>query len=125
MAVWIPPSYMSGPECTAEVLEQEPMLGETLWAQEREEALETPGQITRVLKLPEEPMGCMDRVRHTIDMGDAAPIQHRLWKVPIHCRALVEAELEHMLADQRIEPTNGLWTSPVVLDMWVVQSTPR
>lgn len=35
--------------------------------------------------------------------------------MPFHLRALVEAELEQMLGYHIIEPTKGLWASPVVL----------
>lgn len=78
-------------------------------------ALETLHQFAGVFKLPGESMGWTDRLQHTINIGAAVAIRQRLWKVPIHRRALVEAELEHMLADQVVEPTKGSWVSPVVL----------
>lgn len=62
-------------------------------------------QFNGVFKIPGEPIGRTDRVRHTINVGGAAPIRQRLRKVPIHQQALVEAELECMLADQVIELT--------------------
>lgn len=97
-------------ERTGAVLQRlELTLGETLSVQEKEEALETLRQFVRVFKLPGEPTGRTEQVHHTINVGGAVPIRQRLQKVPIHRRALVEADLDRMLADQVIELTKGPW----------------
>lgn len=94
------------------VLQQlEPTLGGTLSPWEKEEALGTLWRFACVLKLPSKPMGRTGQVQHSIDVGGAVPTRQRLWKVPIHRRDLVEAELEWMLADEVIEPTKGPWAS--------------
>lgn len=49
----------------------------------------------------------MDGAQHTIEVSGSAPICQRLWKVPIHQRALIEADLDRMLANQVIKPTKG------------------
>ena len=60
-------------------------------------------------------LGTAMGVRHTIDLGSAKPIQVLPRKVPSHKRSEMRSELDEMLEAEIIEPSDSLWSSPVVL----------
>lgn len=62
----------------------------------------------RLFHLPEEALGCTDRVEHHIEVEGAALIWQRPHRVPIHRRELVEKVLQRMLVEQIIKLTRGL-----------------
>ena len=60
-------------------------------------------------------MGRTDLVQHTIDTGKAYPIMQGPRRVPVHKKHIVQEEVDKMLQKGVIEPSNGQWSSPIVL----------
>lgn len=54
-------------------------------------------------------------VRHTIDVGDHAPIKQAPRRLPLNGREEVARLVEEMLANDVIEPSSSPWASPIVL----------
>ena len=54
-------------------------------------------------------------VQHRIDTGDAHPVRQRARRLPIHQRAEEKKQIEDMLRQDVIEPSNSPWASPLVL----------
>ena len=52
---------------------------------------------------------------HSIDTGDSRPIKQAPRRVAIHRQAVVKQEVESMLEKGIIEPSEGPWSSPIVL----------
>ena len=46
---------------------------------------------------PDGKLGSPYLVTHTIDTGDAKPIKQPVRRLPIHCRAIADAEVDKML----------------------------
>ena len=60
-------------------------------------------------------MGRAQLVEHRIRTGDHAPVKQGPRRLAPHRRALVDTEVDKMLASGTIEPAEGPWASPVVL----------
>ena len=60
-------------------------------------------------------LGCTDLMEHTIDTGDAKPIKQRPRRVPLSQREIESQEVDKMLEEGVIEPSDSPWASPVVL----------
>ena len=64
---------------------------------------------------PDGKLGTTDLVKHTIDTGDAKPIKIPLRRVPIKQKEIIDQEINKMLTDDIIEPSNSPWSSPILL----------
>ena len=60
-------------------------------------------------------VGSTDLVKHTIDTGNASPIKTPYRPPAFAKRAISDANLDQMLKNGVIEPSNSPWSSPVVL----------
>jgi hypothetical protein len=60
-------------------------------------------------------MRCFDAIKHTIDTGDARPIQQRMRRTPLGFEAEEEKHLESMLSAGVVQPSMSAWSSPPVL----------
>ena len=60
-------------------------------------------------------VGSTDLVRHTIDTGNASPIKTPYRPPAFAKRAIIDENLDQMLENGVIEPSNSPWSSPVVL----------
>ncbi len=60
-------------------------------------------------------LGRTNVVKHSINTGDANPVKQRPRRVPMALRDEAEAEVERMLNQGVIQPSNNPWVSPVVL----------
>ncbi|XP_072171978.1 uncharacterized protein [Diadema setosum] len=60
-------------------------------------------------------LGCAKDTVHTVDVGDNAPIKQHPYRIHPAKRAQVDREIDFMLANGIIEPSNSNWSSPVVL----------
>ena len=69
----------------------------------------------KVFTLPGEPKGRTDWVKHEIHVETDVPIKQAVRRSPIHLREAAEEEVNKMLKDDVIEPSNSPWASPVVL----------
>ena len=69
----------------------------------------------QVFTLPGEPKGRTDWVKHEIHVDTDVPIKQAVRRSPIHLRDAAEQEVQKMLKDDVIEPSNSPWASPVVL----------
>lgn len=54
-------------------------------------------------------------IEHEIDTGDHRPIKQHPRRMAPHQRPLVERQIESLLSQRRIAPSNSPWSSPVVL----------
>ena len=64
---------------------------------------------------PDGKLGRTNLVKHRIDTGDSPPIKQPFRRLPIAQREIVEKELEKMLENDVIEPSESPWSSPLVL----------
>ncbi len=55
------------------------------------------------------------RVQHTINTGDHPPISSRPYPKTIQQRREIQAEIEKMLKNNQIRPSNSPWSSPVII----------
>ena len=62
-----------------------------------------------------QPLGRTDLVLHDVNTGDAPPIKQHVRRPPIHQREQAQTEVDKMLAQGIIEPSQSPWASPVVL----------
>lgn len=60
-------------------------------------------------------LGRTDQAVHRIDTGNHSPIKQRFRWVPPYKRRIIDDELNKMLRQQIIVPSNGPWASPIVL----------
>ena len=60
-------------------------------------------------------LGRTNVVKHTINTGDCAPIKQMPRRLPIHMREVMDDEIDKMLENNVIEPSNSPWSSPIVL----------
>ena len=60
-------------------------------------------------------LGCANRVKCTIDTGNAAPIKQRPYRTPFLQRPLVEDHLAKMMSVDIIRPSTSPWASPIVI----------
>ncbi len=68
-----------------------------------------------VFSTGEHDLGRIDRVYHSIDTGDEAPIKQAPRRLPIHYQQHVGELLEEMQQRGVIEPSYSPWATPVVL----------
>ena len=68
-----------------------------------------------ILLGPDGKLGRTDIGRHTIDTGEAKPIKIPPRRVPIKQKEIINKEIDKMLRDDVIEPSNSPWSSPVLL----------
>jgi transposase InsO family protein len=54
-------------------------------------------------------------VQHTINTGDHPPISCRPYPKTIQQRREIQAEIQKMLANKQIRPSNSPWSSPVII----------
>lgn len=64
---------------------------------------------------PGEQLGRKNLVEHQIDTGNSEPFRLPLRRVPIMQREIVEREIESMLQNDIIEPSDSPYASPVCL----------
>ena len=64
---------------------------------------------------PGEPLGRTDRVRHKVDTGDVPPVKLPYRRLPIAKKSAMEEEVDSMLRENIIQPSESPWSSPVVM----------
>ena len=64
---------------------------------------------------PGGPLGRTDRVKHAVDTGDSPPIRQKCRRPPWGNRDIISDEIEKMLRDGVIIPSESPWSSPIVL----------
>ena len=70
---------------------------------------------SNIFASPNGELGRTDRIRHTIDTGDARPIKQAPRRLPPCRREVIEQEIDKMLAQGIIEPSDSPWAAPIVL----------
>ena len=60
-------------------------------------------------------LGRCDRYLHTIETGDALPIKQRPYRLPVFKKDEVDRQVEKMLEQNIISPSDSPWASPIVL----------
>ena len=68
-----------------------------------------------VFSLSGTPLGRTDMVEHKIHTGDAQPIKQQPRRVPLHQEEVVKTEIERMISQDVIRPSESPWASPVVI----------
>ncbi|BET00273.1 multicellular organismal development [Nesidiocoris tenuis] len=71
--------------------------------------------VRRYFDLFPQSLGCTDLVEHRIDTADAQPIKQRYYPVSPAIQKIIYEELDKMLLDEVIEPSNSPWSSPILL----------
>ena len=73
------------------------------------------GENHDVFAAPGNPLGMTDRVTHHIDTGNSPPIRLPYRRLPMVKKKSLEEEVDKMLQEGVIMPTNSPWASPVVM----------
>ena len=60
-------------------------------------------------------LGHCDLMPFKINTGDAHPIRQRPYRVPLHKREIIEAQVKDMLEEGVIRPSQSPWASPITL----------
>ena len=68
-----------------------------------------------VISAGDDDLGRTSMVYHNIDTGDANPICQPPRRLPFHQRGEVRQLLDNMLSRGEVEPSQGPWSSPIVL----------
>ena len=68
-----------------------------------------------VFSLPGQPLGTPDLVKHDIVTPSQASIKQPVRRPPFHMKSTAEEEVQKMLREDIIEPSDSPWASPVVL----------
>ena len=68
-----------------------------------------------VFALKGDPLGKTNIVQHSIRTEDVLPIKQAPRRVPIHQEELVESNMESMIKEGVIQPSESPWASPIVL----------
>ncbi|MES9884702.1 MAG: RNase H-like domain-containing protein [Sedimenticola sp.] len=68
-----------------------------------------------VFMSPDGELGRTDLVKHTIDTGNARPIKIPPRRVAQKQKTVIENEINKMLENDIIEPSNSPWSSPILL----------
>lgn len=72
-------------------------------------------QYSDVFIEPDGSLGRTDLVKHSINTGDARSIKLPPRRLPIHQKKIAEQEIDKMLREDVIEPSNSPWAAPIVL----------
>ena len=64
---------------------------------------------------PDGKLGRTSFVKHTINTGDHKPIRQTPRRAPLHLREEARTQVEKMLEEGIIEPSNSPWSAPIVL----------
>ena len=64
---------------------------------------------------PDGMLGRTDKVKHVIDTGDSKPIKLPPRRLPLSQKEVVKKEIDRMLAEDVIEPSDSPWAAPIVL----------
>ena len=64
---------------------------------------------------PGDPLGRTNTVQHRVDTGDALPSRIPYRRLPMAKKSAMEAEVEKMLDEDVIQPSESPWSSPVVM----------
>ena len=72
-------------------------------------------QYENIFMTPDGKLGRTGLVKHQIHIGDARPIKQAPTRLALAQKQIVEKEIEKMLANDVIEPSESSWASPVVL----------
>ena len=60
-------------------------------------------------------LGCTNVHTHKIETGNAPPQRKRPYRVSPQIKQQIDAQIEDMLKNDIIEPSNSLWAAPVVM----------
>ena len=82
---------------------------------EREQLAKVVNAYSDIFVGPDGKLGHTNVVEHEIDTGDAKPIKLPLRRLPITQREVAEKEINKMLDQGIIQPSNSPWAAPIVL----------
>jgi len=68
-----------------------------------------------IFSAPDEPLGRTDRVTHRIDTGSSPPLRLPYRRLPLSKKQALEDEVDKMLGEGIIRPSDSPWASPVVM----------
>ena len=60
-------------------------------------------------------LGSANTPEHVISVGDAPPVRSMPYRIPPKRREIIRAEIEQLLENGIIEPSNSPWASPIIL----------
>ena len=68
-----------------------------------------------VFAVPDGQLVCTDRIRHTIDTGDARPIRQVPRRLAPSQHEIAEKEINKMFDQGTMEPSDSPWAAPIIL----------
>lgn len=68
-----------------------------------------------VLGMKDDGLGECDLLPFNIDTGSTRPIRQRPYRTPLHKRSIIEEQLQDMLDNGVIQPSQSPWASPITL----------
>ena len=83
--------------------------------QEKEKLESLLKEFEDIISVGEDDLGRTRKVYHKIDTGNANPIRQPPRRLPFHQREEVRQLLDNMLSRGVVEPSQGPWSSPIVL----------
>ena len=84
-------------------------------SEDTHEVAEKLSELSDAFSQPGEPLGRTDTVQHRVDTGDALPSRIPYRRLPMSKKVAMEAEVEKMLEEDVIQPSESPWSSPVVM----------
>ena len=93
-----------------------PLIAEShLPPQEGELIADSLADLSVAFTQPGEPLGRTETVQHRVDTGDALPSRIPYRRLPMAKKSAMEDEVEKMLNEDIIQPSESPWSSPVVM----------
>jgi len=71
--------------------------------------------VSEGLELLKDVPGLTTKISHKIDTGNSPPIKQRPYRYSPKVLEAMQAELDKLLADGKVEPSHSAWASPVVM----------
>ena len=90
-------------------------LSDELTAEQKQQFSQLIHEFQDIFVGPDGKLGQTDLAYHKIETGDAKPIKIPPRKCPIAQREIIETELDKMLQQKVIEPSDSPWSAPICL----------
>ena len=106
------PSNMELPEHLKPLIEN---VSEDLSSDEKQQFVQLLIEYQDIFAAPGGQLGRSNIASHTIDVGDAKPIKIPPRKCPLAQREVIDKELDKMLEQNIVEPSDSPWSAPICL----------
>ncbi|GFV22730.1 retrovirus-related Pol polyprotein from transposon 297 [Trichonephila clavipes] len=83
--------------------------------EQRNKLSELPGNFSGLFTKTDKSTAAKTNVKHRIFTGDHAPINQRAYRVSPTERRIIHEEVQKMLDEGIVQPSESPWSSPIVL----------